>query len=207
MTQLVIEYSLEGHRRGYDFTSPTQNYDEDVLKTIWRNAMPRGQGWSDPLYKEARSIKCFPLPDDRIAVSETTVTDLTDENGRRGIRRAVIDVMSRRVFAHHIQSRVAGYPEHVQLEANRLHERVKYSAPRLKKDMPLILTRAFTTAQAWWPMEAVIMRLSIDPPHPQNRRPASPYFTTLALNYRNESPLLAIPLVKEDDIEIPFMTV
>lgn len=207
MSQLVIEYTLEGHRRGYDFISAAYNYDDLVLKAIWRNAMPRGQGWGDPLYIGSRSIKCFLLPDDRIAVSETTVTDLADENGRRGIRRAVIDVMSKKVFSHHIRSRLEGYPQHVQLEAKRLHEHVKYRMPRLKKDMPLILTRTFTTPVDWWPVEALVMRLSVEPPTPLNRRPALWYFTTLALNYRSESPLLALPLTKVEDLDQPYLQV
>ena len=81
--QLVIDYVLEGHQRGYNFTSSTDGYSDAELKLIWRRAMPRGQGWSQ--YIGARSLKCFPLDGQRrAAVCETVVTAQRDEHGRGG---------------------------------------------------------------------------------------------------------------------------
>lgn len=83
MRQLVIDYVLEGHQRGYNFTSSTQGFHDDVLKSIWRAAMPKGQGWG--AYVGARSLKAFALEDSRLALSEVTVTDRRDESGRTHI--------------------------------------------------------------------------------------------------------------------------
>ena len=79
MKQLILEYVLEGHKRGYNFTSSTQGFHDDVLKSIWRKAMPRGQGWNAAVYAGARSLKSFWLEDGRMAMSETVVTDMRDE--------------------------------------------------------------------------------------------------------------------------------
>ena len=106
---LVIEYVLEGHQRGYNFTSSTQGYSDDDLKTIWRNAMPRGQGWS--AFVGARSLKCFPLDEHglRVVACETVVTDMIDENGRGGIRRATIQVMARADYLTYLDRRFARF--------------------------------------------------------------------------------------------------
>ena len=93
MRQLVLEYVFEGHKRGYNITSPTNGFNDDTLKTVWRNAMPRGQGWGADAYIGARSLKSFPLPDGRIALADVHVTGLHDESGRGGIRKAVVDIM------------------------------------------------------------------------------------------------------------------
>jgi membrane-bound lytic murein transglycosylase B len=45
MQTLTLEYVLDGSRPGYQFTTPTNGIGEAALKTIWRSAMPRGQGW------------------------------------------------------------------------------------------------------------------------------------------------------------------
>lgn len=193
MNRLIIEYVFEGHKRGYNITSPTDDFDDATLKAVWRSAMPRGQGWGTDSYIGSRSIKCFPLPDDMLAVSEVTVTDLADEGGRRGIRRAVVDIMSPRVLAHHIESRLSGYPPEVQSRSDKLHRACAKRMPRLKKAQPLVLLADFTSRQGWWIFEALVLKLAIHPVGPLRRWETSISFTTLALDYRNESRIVALP--------------
>lgn len=204
MSRLVIEYVFEGHQRGYNFTSPTAGYSDAAIKTIWRNAMPRGQGWG--VYTGARSIKCFPLPDEGIAISEVIVTDQTDESGRRGIRRAAIDVMTPAVFRHHLVSRLASYPPDVQQEAERLHTQTRRRFPRLKRQMPLILAHPFADARRWWVMEALVLKLAASPVSLMRGWDGVIPFTTLALDYRGESRLVAIPADRAQDItDVPVV--
>jgi len=210
MNRLILEYVLEGHRRGYDFTSPTHNFDDDVLKSIWRKAMPRGQGWGNTVYEGARSIKAFPLPDGRVAVSEVTVTDMVDENGRRGIRRAVIDVMTKRLLGHHLNSRLAGYPDEIRTHARQKHDSIVSMSPRIKNNQPILITLAYKSNQeSWWLVEALILMLAVSPPASLRRlaRREMITFTTLALDYRNESMFVGIPAQNTIDITIPVIDI
>jgi hypothetical protein len=207
MNRLVIEYSLQGHQRGYNFTTSTRSFDEQTLRTIWRNAMPRGQGWGEATYQGARSIKYFPLPDGRAAVSEVTVTDLQDENGRRGIRRAVIDIMSPAVFVHHLASRLDSYPQETTslAETNYLH--LRKSLPKLKRTKALILTHHYQTERSWWLVEALVLRLAATPPAPLRKWGSVLPFTTLALDHRDESPVVALPAACAGQISTPIIEV
>ena len=193
MGRLTIEYDLNGERRGYTFTSPTHHYDDLILKEIWRNAMPRGQGWSAARYIGARSIKCFPLSNAQVAVCEVTVTDQEDEHGRRGIRRAVIDTMSAEVVAHHLHSRLQAYPSDVQEAAENWYGWVEGAFPRLKKGQPLVLAYPFATARQWWRTEALVLRLVMTPLKPMRKWEDALSFTTLALSYRSDSQVIAVP--------------
>lgn len=197
-SRLVIEYVMEGHQRGYNFTSPTDGYDPDTLKLIWRSAMSRGQGWGAAAFSGARSIKCFPLDDGRVAVSEITVTGQQDENGRRGIRRAVVDVMTPAVFGHHIRSRLDGYPSDVRRAADRHRQQVQKGLLRLRRDAPLVLAHPFTRPRDWWAVEALVLRLIVAPPPLMRGWGAVVPFTTLALDYRGESRLVAVPADRID---------
>jgi hypothetical protein len=191
--RLVIEYILEGHKRGYNFTSPTSLYDDATLKTIWRNAMPRGRGWNAPQLLGSRSIKGFMVDNGQVAVSEVTVTNMVDESGRRGIRRAVVDVMPSAVFAHHLQSRLDAYPAEVQQAMEEKAAMVSRSFPKLKKRMPLLLAFPFTSTHDWWVMEALVLRLVAAPLKQMRRWGAVIPFTTMALDYRNDSRIIALP--------------
>jgi hypothetical protein len=201
MTRLTIEYLLNGHRRGYNFTSATNGFDDQTLRVIWRNVMPRGQGWGSPIYNGARSLKCFPLPDERLAVADVTVTDIQDENGRKGIRQAVIDVMTPQVFRHHLHSRLDGYPQPVHTEAESRYRELSRQIPKLKSDQPLIMSREFHSPQDWWIVEALVLLLFIEPPHRLRSRSESMTFTTLALDYRGESQIVALPIEKAGAID------
>lgn len=196
MSQLTIEYVLEGHQRGYNFTSPTRGYPDDVLKAIWRNAMPRGQGWSE--YIGARSLKCFELPDGDIALAEVTVTEQQDENGRRGIRRAVVDVMNTRVFAHHLKSRMLAYPSDSLAFANAAYDALKNA--RIKKNTPLILSYGYKNPRQWWGMELLILKMVDEPPRHLRRMPFPIAFTTLALDHLSETTVIAMPSIKAAQI-------
>lgn len=191
MSQLVIEYVFEGHRRGYDFTSRTRGYDEATLHTIWRCAMPRGQGWGS--YQGARALKVFALPEDHLGISEVTVTDLRDEGGRGGIRRAVVDVIAQADLPNTLQTRWLAYPSHVTQAVREKHAALLKTMPRLKRGRPLVFSAAYTTAPDWWVVEATLVRLMLDPPRSFRKWESPLPFTTLALDTRRESPILAMP--------------
>lgn len=194
MNRLVIEYVFEGHRRGYNFTSSTAGFSDDVLKAVWRGAMPRGQGWGKPAFSGARSIKCFQLPDARIAVSEVTVTDLEDEHGRRGIRHAVVDIMPPRVFGHHLESRLAGYPAGIRTETRTLYAKISKRLPRQKKDAPLVLAHPYSNSNDWWVIEALVLELARQPVGWLRRVQSGIVpFTTLGLNHHDETGIVALP--------------
>lgn len=195
--QLTIDYVFEGHRRGYNFTGPTAPHDDETIKSVWRHAMPRGQGWA--AYTGARSIKGFALPFDQTAVAEVTVTDKEDENGRRGIRRAVVDVMTPVVYGHHLRSRLAGYPAATLAAAQAHYETVARRMPKLKKDTPFVLAYPFTTVQNWWVVEALIFKLLLTPVKRMEKWSAFT-FTTLALDYREESQIVALPADRAESI-------
>ncbi|MDX2161643.1 MAG: hypothetical protein SF162_09985 [bacterium] len=122
MPTLTIDYVLEGRQRGYQFTSPVAGIAPDALKRIWRSAMPRGQGWGNPVYRAARSLKCFTVDETGaglVAACEVHLTDQVDEVGRTGIRKAHIDLHT---FAEHrayLLERLAALPAHITAEAER----------------------------------------------------------------------------------------
>jgi hypothetical protein len=197
MAQLVLEYVFEGHNRGYNFTSPTKGFSEDILKAIWRNAMPRGQGWG--AYEGARSLKCFLLEGGGVALSDVTVTDQRDESGRSGIRRAVIDVISASDCIANLERRFRNYPQATQAQAEarlgfglrtRLMDK---SMPRPNKNPQIVLSHGYITPAHWEVIEAMIVKLAIAPVIPMRRWGKIIPFTTLALDYREESRLVVLP--------------
>jgi hypothetical protein len=196
--RLVIEYVMEGHRRGYDFTSPTAGFADEVLKTVWRSAMPRGQGWNAPAYAGARTLKSF-LVGDFVAVSDVTVTDARDESGRGGIRRAVVDIMGFGDYAAHLDSRLRAYPPGVRAALERLPtlpQQMKLMRPNAKKNGQLVLAQAYTGPRAWDITEALVLKLALSLFPPVARQAGIVLFTTLALDPREESPLVALPAAK-----------
>src|SRR5262245_53249533 len=143
MKQLIIEYLLEGHKRGYNFTSSTQGFHDDVLKSIWRKAMPRGQGWSADVYAGARSLKSFLLEDGRMALSDAVVTEMRDESGRGGIRRAVVSVMQPGEYLEVLKAHLSQYPD-------ALRRQVEYLIlPSPRGDKQLIFFHTYTDTMRW----------------------------------------------------------
>lgn len=198
MRRLVIEYMMEGHRRGYDFTSPTAGFADEVLKTVWRSAMPRGQGWNAPAYAGARALKSF-LVGDFVAVSDVTVTDARDESGRGGIRRALVDIMGFGDYTAHLDSRLRAYPPGVRATLERLPtlaQQMKLMRPNARKNGQLVLAQAYTGPRDWDVTEALVLKLALALFPPVARQAGIVLFTTLALDPREESPLVALPAAK-----------
>jgi hypothetical protein len=193
MRQLIIEYLFEGHKRGYNFTSPTLGFNDDTLKHVWRNAMPKGQGWGADVYRNARALKSFMMLDGRIALSETTVTGLKDENGRGGIRRAVIDVMQPGEYLDNLRSRLAGYPTSVRARSVRKPGFGQHHIPTIKGDSQVICSHPYTSAESWQKIEALVLTTACD--YLDRRWFGSRViaFTTLALDYNEESQLVVLP--------------
>lgn len=193
---LVIEYVLDGPQRGYRFTTPTHMWREDVIKAVWRGALPRGQGWGD--FTGAQTLKCFPLPDGSVAVCRTAVTDHEDESGRKGIRRTEIDILSVNAYRVALTRRYEALTPGLKADAEfeiahwgRLRtlqrlNRMGGTAPRL------ILTHPFSTPADWRLMEALLLRLAVNPPDAL-RRWGLFSFTTLALTHHDESRVVTVP--------------
>lgn len=195
MRQLTIEYLLDGHRRGYNFTSSTQGFNDDTLKSVWRSAMPRGQGWGAEVYKGAHSLKSFRLADGRIALSDVTVTDMRDESGRAGIRRADVKVMQPGEYADHLNALLRAYPTPLQTEIQRkpgFLERKRI--PKVKGERQMILSHPYIHAQNWILIEALVVKAALDEMSGWAGRIVP--FTTLALDYREESQLVVLPEAK-----------
>lgn len=193
MRQLTIEYLLEGHKRGYNFTSPTQGFNDDTLKHVWRNAMPKGQGWGADTYTNAHALKSFAMLDGRVALSETTVTGVKDENGRGGIRRAVIDVMQPGEYLDNLRARLARYPAATRHEASRKPGFGQRRIPPVKGDAQVICSYPYINVESWQWIEALVLKTACDYLERRWLGEKLITFTTLALDYREESQLVVLP--------------
>jgi hypothetical protein len=213
MRELEIGYVLEGTRRGYGFTTPTDGLDPDALKAIWRGAMPRGQGWD--AYTGTPALKCFPLDSGEAVLCAVSVTDMQDEVGRRGIRQARIVVESPAEFRRDLLNRLYALPQETVADAERkLYSREwellfkKYRDTKKPKSFIKPQTiLAYPYSAAGWPfVEACILLLVTRSTLLTNLIEISPAinpfadkilsFTTLALDYREEGRIVALPLEK-----------
>jgi hypothetical protein len=213
MRHFTLDYRLEGERRGYAFTTPTDDLDSETLKALWRGTMPRGQGWDDPLLIGARSLKCFAVPSGEIALAEIAITDLRDETGRMGIRRAEIGLRSHGEHAAHLRARLSDMPaERVADAEAKLMSREwallfkkqrRHQPPRSVVKPQTILTAPYSP-EMWQFVETCILLLASRLTLLSNLIEVSPSvnpfadralsFTTLALDFRDETRLIAIPL-------------
>ncbi len=222
MTQLAISYLLEGTRRGYNFTSPTDGVDPETLKAVWRGAMPRGQGWEN--YPGAASLKCFPLASGEAAICDVTLTDMQDEVGRRGIRRAAINVLPPSQYQRLLIERLHALPPGLVATAERrLGSREwellfrKYRDSKKPKTIikPQTILAYPYSSEGWRFVEACILLLATRSTLLTNLIEISPTinpfadrllsFTTLALDYREEGRIVALPLDKAQAFDIPFI--
>jgi hypothetical protein len=227
MRQLTIDYVLEGTRRGYNFTTPTDAIDAETVKAIWRDAMPRGHGWGSEEYQHARSLKCFPLPSGEVALCETTITDKHDELGRSGIRRTVIDVMTVRTYGDALKSRLDVLPQEMiaQAEAKltsreaQLLFRKNREAKRPKSMIkPQTIIAYPYSGKGWQFVEVCILLLATRSTLLTNLIEMSPKvnpfadkvlsFTTLALDYQEGGRIVGIPLEKVRAFDgVPFIDI
>jgi hypothetical protein len=227
MRQLTIDYILDGRRRGYNFTTPTNGIDADTLKTIWRNAMPRGQGWSADVYRGARSLKCFALSSGEVAICETIITDLRDELGREGIRRTVIDIATMNDYMDRVRDRLSAIPRYLVAHAEgklvshewQLLFKKNWEAKRPKTMLkPQTILAYPYHGESWQFVEACILLLATRATLLTNLIELSPKvnpfadrvlsFTTLALDYQEEGRIVALPLEKAREFDgIPFIDI
>lgn len=209
MQPLVIEYSFEGHQRGYNYSSPTNGYSDEDLKAIWRQAMPRGQGWRD--YVGARSLKCFALGRS-VAVCETEITPLQDEHGRGGIRKTVVQVMSQHDYQHFLQARLAALPDALRTAVQRLptlRQRMAIAnktLPGPRRSQQLLMLADYDAPDAWRLVEGVIIKLALEPVGPMKRWDRPIAFTSLALSHQGEAPLVALPAAVAASIQSRTVT-
>lgn len=202
MPDLVIEYVLDSKRPGYNYTSPTAGYTDGTLKEIWRGTMPRGQGWRG--YIGARSMKCFPIDGERrVAISDVTVTDQSDEHGRRGIRHAAVTVLDTGQFLEYLALRLAMLPETAQAQAAKYLTWLRWkriidrATPKMRKNSQIVFAAPFTTADDWQTMEALVLTVATAIPTRMVKGWPSVFtLTTLALDHREEARIVAIPEAK-----------
>lgn len=202
MPHLIIEYRLDGNQPGYAFVPPTDGFDERLLRAVWRGAMPRGQGWGSDIYLGARSLKCFPVDRRIIAVSEVTGTDQADEQGRRGIRRAVITLIPVWKYGDFLRARLAAIAvsereaARHKLTLSRWVSLIEKALPRFSsKPSQIVLAHPYQGPEQWQMVEALVLTLAI------SWKLRALYLgarleslTTLALTHRDESRLVALPL-------------
>lgn len=222
MPQLTISYLLEGTRRGYNFTSPTDGVDPETLKAVWRGAMPRGQGWEN--YPGATSLKCFPLESGEAALCDVMLTDQQDEVGRRGIRRATINILPPQAYQRLLIDRLHALPTALVAKAERrLGSREwellfrKYRDAKKPKTIlkPQTILAYPYSIDGWRFVEACILLLATRSTLLANLIEVSPAinpfadrllsFTTLALDYREEGRIVALPLDKVRAFDVPFV--
>ncbi len=230
MRHLTIDYLLEGDRRGYSFTTPTDGLAPEVVKALWRGVMPRGQGWDEARFIGARSLKCFALPSGEVALCDVVVTEAQDEVGRKGIRGATIAVLTVRESQTELKNRLSALPAAVTVEAERLLTSREWALllrkyrdskkPKTIVKPQTILAYRFAPMPAesgsWRFVEACLLLLAtrstlltnlieVDPAvNPFADRVLS--FTTLALDYREEGRIVALPLDKAQSLgEVPFI--
>lgn len=198
MKQLTIEYVFEGHQRGYNITTAQGRIDDATRKIVWRNAMPRGQGWGATEYIGARSLKCFPVNERELALVDARVTDLQDEHGRRGIRRAVVDVLPADECAERLRQQLAAYDNPVQAHVERLPTlgqwwRIVAESLPLVGDGQVVLASPFASPGDWQLVEALVLKVALSRLLPLRRWGKVTPFTTLALDARDELRLVALP--------------
>ncbi|GAB4568983.1 MAG: hypothetical protein Kow0077_00770 [Anaerolineae bacterium] len=200
MTELEIAYRLDGRQPGYAFTTPTDGLSADTLRTIWQQAMPRGQGWRG--FIGARTLKCFAVEGGRrAAIAEVTVTDQKDESGRQGIRRAVIRLLDGAAYLDYLALRLAMLPPDVRKAAGerltrRRWQRIMRQAtpgPRASGGQ-VVLTAAYHSPEDWQVVEAVVLSMALS----QRVRALKGWphilpLTTLALETREEGRIVAVP--------------
>lgn len=204
MSPLVIEYRLDGKQPGYAFRQPTNGYSDSLLKTVWRHAMPRGQGWSAEVYRSARALKCFPTSGGWVALSETEVTDQADEQGRRGIRRVEIDLLGEAQVIASLKQRLESYPEAVRraaltrLNLPRWMAIIERALPKIsRRESQVVLTHPYRGREQWQMIEVMVLHLATA--WLLRAMPGWGHrfsFTTLALSHEEESRLIAMPLDK-----------
>jgi len=205
---LALDYALTGQRRGYTL-GPAGAVPPDVYRIIWRQALPRGQGWDAPAYRGARALKCFAIDDRMAALSAITITDRRDEMGRGGIRQAVIHYGTHDEIRRALRDRLDQLSPLIVHRAESaltsrawalLFKRHWESTRGLKPQTVLV----FPYVEARWPfIEACLLLLATRATLLTNLIELSPTvnpfadkllsFTTLALDPRDETRLVAIP--------------
>ncbi len=225
MRELTIGYVLDGARRGYNFTTPTDGIDPATLKAIWRGAMPRGQGWDQ--YPATPALKCFPLDSGEVAICEVVVTDLVDEVGRQGIREAAIRILTAREYQAHLLDRLGALPAATVADAERKltsHEWEllfkKYRDAKKPKSIlkPQTILAYPYSPNGWQFVEACLLLLATRSTLLTNLIEISPAinpfadrilsFTTLALDYREGGRLVGLPLDKIRTFDgIPYINI
>src|SRR5262249_1133935 len=147
------------------------------------------------------SLKSFPLPDGRIALADVAVTGLRDESGRGGIRKAGVDIMQTGGYLDTLRTRLQSYPQKVKLETSRKPRFGHRRMTKIQGDSQVVVSHLYTTADNWQMIEALILAEAIE--LLDRRWLGSKYFsfTTLALEYRDESQVVVLPESRANELQ------
>lgn len=178
--------------RGYDFVSKPQDIKNDMLREIWRNALPRGSAWQR--YSDVHILKAFPVHDFGFAISMIVVKMESDDFGRKGVLKAEIDLMGSKDYLLYLDKISNKSQNRVKsLKMNQL-------VPKLVLGQQIILTRRYLGWQDWSDnVEATIAQLVLSLPLRLNLKIS---FTTFALDHLGESQIVAIPYKVAEDSKI-----
>lgn len=196
MTHLVIDYRLEGKRPGYGWVGSTEGFDEQVLNKVWRGALPRGKGWGEARLVGARSTKGFRVDPRIMALSDAVVTDREDEGGRRGIRKAAIELVPQWRYTEHLQGRLAELPAAAaerKLTLTRWLRVIERLLPKLnRKRSQVVLSHPYESPEQWRTVEALVYTLASSG-MVKTVWGGLVSFTTLALTNQAETRIVAVP--------------
>ncbi|MDZ4765690.1 MAG: hypothetical protein SGI73_14160 [Chloroflexota bacterium] len=227
MRTLTLDYVLMGERRGYTFTTPTDDLAPEIVKALWRSAMPRGANWDDPALVGARALKSFALHTGEIALCEVVVTDRRDEVGRAGIRTATIHILTLREQQAMLARRLAEMPAALVANAEAkltsrewalmFRKRRTQQPPTSLVKPQTILAYPYDPA-GWRFVETCILLLATRATLLANLIEVSPTvnpfadralsFTTLALDSRDETRLIAVPLARARTLDdLPYIDI
>lgn len=195
---LVIAYTLDGKRPGYQFVTGAAGVPEAVRHTVWRHAMPRGQGWGAEGLEGARALKTFPAGDGRMAISEVVVTGEADEMGRRGIRRAEVTLIGSDAYPAALDARYraldpAARQWAVEQMLGFVWQRV-WDRVLLRGGRQVTFSHPYAGPPGWQRVEALVLRLVTSPGVRllEGWGPLVP-FTTLALDAADGGRVVALP--------------
>ncbi|MCC6905860.1 MAG: hypothetical protein IT326_08470, partial [Anaerolineae bacterium] len=160
----------------------------------------RGQGWGMDGYTGASALKVFHVGASLLAFSGVAVTDQVDEQGRRGIRRAEIDLFPVSQYTARLSQRLWRLPAQARIAAERHMTRAWWNVlldrliPRPGVARQVILTCPFTSPARWQMVEAIVLMVALSRGIQMIEGwSAAPSLTTLALDYHEESQIVAVP--------------
>lgn len=194
---MKIPYAIIGYipGKGYGFIEHSPELDESSLAKIWRQAIPRGTGWST--FIGARILKGFHIGQASVVVSSIRVTKEQDEFGRSGLLKASVQIMSPSEYVQHLRKELADLPQIARDEAERKFPTLSQLMLKTTRHLRTMIVHPYQGVTDWQTIEALTLRLVLSLPKPLIPKLS---FTTLALSATDEARIVALPLRQAEDI-------